>query len=84
VYTPYGNSGADILAGPGIANLDLSLFKLFNIREKVRIEFRAEFFNIFNKTQFLQPSTGVPSSTAGEIFSARDSRQIQMAFKISF
>jgi hypothetical protein len=84
VYTPFGNSGADILPGPGIANLDLSLFKVFNIREKARIEFRSEFFNILNKTQFLQPSLSVPSSTAGEIFSARDSRQIQMVLKISF
>ena len=84
VYIPFGNSGADILAGPGIANLDLSLFKLFNIREKIRIEFRSEFFNILNKAQFLQPSNGVPSSTAGRIFSARDSRQVQMALKVSF
>jgi hypothetical protein len=84
VYIPYGNAGADILTGPGIANLDFSIFKSFNIRERTRIEFRSEFFNTLNKTQFLQPSAGVPSSNAGRIFSARDSRQIQMALKLVF
>ncbi|OLE83183.1 MAG: hypothetical protein AUG07_08700 [Acidobacteria bacterium 13_1_20CM_2_60_10] len=84
LYTPFGNAGSDILTGPGIANLDFSLFKSFNIREKSRIEFRSEFFNILNHTQFLQPSAGVPSGAAGHIFSTRDSRQIQMVLKLIF
>jgi hypothetical protein len=91
-----GNAGRNILRGPGLANLDFSLVKdtaLRRLGEGGRLEFRAEFFNIFNRPNFGMPSNSVlsgtqgstPLSTAGIITStATKSRQIQIALKVIF
>ena len=84
VFIPFGNAGPNILAGPGIANFDLSLFKKFPIGEQRWFEFRAEFFNAFNHSQFLNPSSTVNTGTTARILNARKSRQIQIALKFSF
>jgi hypothetical protein len=92
------NSGTTV--GPGFKRLDLSLFKQFPINERVRMEFRSEFFNILNHPNFNAPNFGgngvvaVPnsgnfnSSTFGEIGSTRDApndpRQIQFALKLYY
>jgi len=47
-----GNVGRNVLTGPGLADLDFSLFKNFQIVEKVRLQFRSEFFNIFQSPEF--------------------------------
>jgi hypothetical protein len=60
----YGNSGNAILRGPQFRNLDFSLFKNFPIRESVKVQFRAEFFNIFNSPNFLPPNNSMTTSTA--------------------
>jgi hypothetical protein len=52
----YGNSGVGILEGPGFKNLDLSAFKNFGITERVKLQFRAEFFNVLNTPQFNVPN----------------------------
>jgi hypothetical protein len=52
----YGNSGNGILEGPGFKNVDLSGFKNFRLTERAKIQFRAEFFNIFNTPQFNVPN----------------------------
>jgi len=86
--------------GPGFRRLDLSLFKNFLLSERFRLEFRSEFFNIFNHPNFNAPgfggngvvaisgSTNFTSSTFGEIGSTRDApydpRQIQFALKLYF
>jgi len=48
----FGNSGVGSCSGPGIANTDFSVFKNFKITERVGMQFRMEFFNVFNKVQF--------------------------------
>jgi len=84
VYIPFGNSGTNILRGPGIVNFDISAFKTFLITESKRIEFRSEWFNAFNHPQFLNPSAAVNTGTTGQLLNARPSRQIQMALKFLF
>lgn len=52
----YGNSGVGILEGPGFKNVDFSAFKNFGITERVKLQFRAEFFNLLNTPQFNVPN----------------------------
>jgi hypothetical protein len=48
----FGNSGVGSCTGPGFANTDFSLYKNFKVTERIGLQFRMEFYNIFNKTQF--------------------------------
>jgi hypothetical protein len=54
------------------------------IKEKLDLEYRAEFFNAFNHAQFMTPQGNVNSSTFGDVTAARDPRIIQMALKLAF
>jgi len=65
--TGYGDSGSGIILGPGQFNWDMSLLKNTHITERQNIQFRAEFFNIFNHPQFTNPNAG-----QGAIFSLPD------------
>jgi outer membrane receptor protein involved in Fe transport len=78
----FGNSGRNIVEIPGINNWDVSFAKEFPLRERVRLQFRAEFFNFFNHAQFGQPDLGVQSNFFGQIRSARDARISQVALKL--
>jgi hypothetical protein len=86
----YGNVGRNVLTGPGLATTDFSVAKMTSISEKARLQFRAEFFNIFNRANFATPNAVVfstagsaPSSTAGVITAtATTSRQIQFGLKL--
>lgn len=89
----FGNSGRDILRGPGTKTVDVSLFKAFMLGKDTSrdIEFRADMFNISNTPQFNNPGSSIGSPTAGVISSAgspvtfqRTSRQIQLSGKIHF
>ena len=88
----YGNAGRDILEGPGLTDVDLSLLKRIPIRERLNLQFRAEFFNILNHTNFSSPNpivftsaTGGPSPTAGLITAtSTTSRQIQFGLKLQW
>jgi hypothetical protein len=84
VYIPYGNSGGNVIIAPGFVNFDLSLFKSFKVTESKRFEFRSEFFNAFNHTQFGVPQTTANTPLTGRILTARDARQIQFALKFIF
>ena len=55
----YGNAGNGILEGPGFQNVDASLFKNFRITERVKLQFRSEFFNILNTPLFNVPNRGL-------------------------
>jgi hypothetical protein len=48
----FGNSGVGSCTGPGFANTDFSLYKNFKVTERIGLQFRMEFYNLFNKTQF--------------------------------
>ncbi len=83
----YGNLGRDTLTGPGVATWDFSVLKDTQIRERLRLQFRAEFFNILNHANFNTPNavvfTPALSPTAGVITStSTTSRQIQFALKL--
>ena len=86
----YGNAGRNILEGPGLRETDLSLTKKFSLSERLNMQFRSEFFNLFNRTNFNNPNpvvyasaTGGPSPTAGVITStSTTSRQIQFGLKL--
>jgi hypothetical protein len=74
-----------ICCGPGINNFDMSLQKAIPIGERVHGEFRAEFFNVFNHTQFLNPDGNFSDGADfGRVTHTRDPRQIQFAMKLSF
>jgi hypothetical protein len=86
----WGNLGRGVYNGPGLAELDLSLFKTASISEQVRLQFRAEFFNALNHSNFGTPSAIVfsgnaISSSAGFIGTAATTpRQIQLGLKLIF
>jgi hypothetical protein len=61
-YGTVGNLGRDTLTGPAYNDLDLSLAKTTQLSERVRLQFRAEFFNILNHTNLLTPSETVFSA----------------------
>jgi len=78
------------LRGPGLVNVDTSLFKKFTVSEKLTMQFRAEMFNVLNHANFsypneivfngndISPSAGVITQTNGT------SRQLQFALKLIF
>ena len=86
-YT-YGNEGRNLLYGPGLSNIDFSLFKSFNLRERLRLQIRAEFFNFFNTPSFRNPGSTLDftnlASFGNITGTAHDNRQIQFGAKILF
>ncbi len=86
----YGNIGRETLTGPGLANMDFSVFKDTAVSEKTRMQFRAEIFNLFNRSNFGPPNATVFSGTtispsAGTITTtATNPRQIQLGLKLIF
>jgi hypothetical protein len=81
----FGNSGKNILTGPGLHEWDLSLIKKNQLTEKLRLELRFEFFNIFNTANFSTPGNWtINTSTAGVITSAATPRDIQFGIKLDF
>jgi hypothetical protein len=84
LYT-IGNGGRGLVQGPSFTNFDLSIAKRFFLpffREGANLEFRAEFYNLFNTPQFNDPDTTIGSALAGRITSARNERQGQLALKL--
>ena len=91
-----GNAGRNILRGPGLSNLDFSIFKnnpIMRISESFNVQFRAEVFNILNRANFLPPTTpgntdifdssGAPTGVAGLLTStSTTAREIQFALKL--
>ena len=81
----FGNGGRTNLRGPDQVNFDLSILKNFQITEKHRLQFRAEFFNVANHPQFGLPDGTVDVPGGASISgTANDARQIQFALKYSF
>jgi hypothetical protein len=86
----YGDVGRNILQGPSLTQFDLALAKRWMISERTSIQFRSEFFNLFNHTNLNTPNpvayataTGGPSPTAGVVTStATTSRQVQLGLKL--
>jgi carboxypeptidase family protein len=80
-----GTAKRTICCGPGVNNWDLSFQKDTKLTERVNMQFRAEFFNLFNTTQFANPDGNISDgSDFGKVKRARDPRQIQFALKFNF
>ncbi len=88
-----GNAGRNQIFGPGLFTVDFSAFKNFNISERFRAQFRAEFFNILNHANFQSPldnntlfnQDGTPVAGAGAIdATTTTSRQIQFGLKLNW
>jgi Carboxypeptidase regulatory-like domain len=80
-----GSSPRTVCCGPGIGNFDFALLKDTNLTERARVQFRAEFFNVFNHAQFVNPDANFSDgSDFGTVKNARDPRLIQFALKLLF
>ena len=81
----FGNMGKNSLYGPGFYDWNVGLFKNFLFTERWRMQFRAEFFNVFNRANFNNPNTSLNNlSTFGTITAAGDPRIGQLALKLFF
>jgi hypothetical protein len=79
-----GDADRRFFHGPGINNWDLGLHKYTQITEGTSLEFRAEFFNVFNHAQFLNPVGNFIAQNFGDVAAARDPRIGQLALKFLF
>src|SRR5579872_7319157 len=91
--TQLGNAGRNSVIGPGVVDLDFSLFKNFPIHEALKGQFRAEFFNIINHPNFqspndnrviLNPDGSIPANAGAVTLMNTTSRQIQFAMKFTW
>jgi outer membrane receptor protein involved in Fe transport len=92
----FGNTGRNILRGPGVFNMDLGLFRSFQLAERLQMQFRAEAFHATNTPQFGNPGTDVsnmqlnPDGTIrnlggfSEVRSAGGERQFRFGLRLSF
>jgi hypothetical protein len=84
----FGNCAPRSFHGPGLENVDLSLFKQFLLTERFRLELRGEFFNSFNHPNFNNPNASIAPAAIGsfgKVFSTvTDPREIQLAMKLYF
>ena len=80
----FGNAAPGSIPGPGCVDFDMAIYKDFKIGERQKFQFRGEFFNIFNHTNFSGVSTAVGSGTYGQITSARDPRIVELVLRYEF
>jgi hypothetical protein len=79
-----GDANRRFFHGPGLNNWDVSLFKNVHINERVSLDIRGEFFNVFNHAQFGNPVGNFASSSFGDVQSANSPRIGQVALKLHF
>jgi hypothetical protein len=87
----FGSLGRNVIIGPGFSNIDFSTLKNIALNEDVRLQFRAEVFDVLNHASFGQPGRVVGNGTFGTIINTRfptgdsgSSRQLQFALKLMF
>jgi Carboxypeptidase regulatory-like domain len=87
----FGNAGKDSVLGPGRLNFTTSLYKTFDISERVHFQFRAESFNTFNHTEFNNvgftynaDATGKITSNFGQVTSTQDPRVLELGGRLIF
>jgi hypothetical protein len=80
----FATTARSICCGPGQNEWDLTFSKKVSISEARYFQFRADIFNLFNKTQFVNPDGNFSNSTFGQVLSARDPRLVQLALKFYF
>jgi hypothetical protein len=94
VFAPvarFGNLGRNVVIGPGFNNTDFSIIKNTKVSERIRAQFRAEFFDLFNHANFGPPGNVAGTPSFGRVTSTRfptgesgSSRQAQFALKLIF
>jgi glutaredoxin len=81
----FGNAGRNILIGPKFRTVDLSLLKKVRLREKIRLQFRVETFNLFNTPNYQVPVFRLDNSNVGRVTqTATEGREFQFAVKLLF
>jgi len=82
-YT-FGNAARNLIESPGLANLDFAIYKTFTFTERLRLQFRAEAFNMTNTPHFGFPNAQVGNANLGIISSAGRPRNLQFGLKLIF
>jgi hypothetical protein len=80
----FGNSGRNVIIGPGIQNIDVALSRTFRLSDATRAQFRTDFYNVFNHPNFVAPPTMqnfVDAPDFGALFVARSPRIVQLGLK---
>ncbi len=80
----FGNLGRNTMISPGDWNLDLGVFKNFDVSENVQVQYRWEMFNAMNHANLTNPVGRITSGTAGEINTLTGPRIMQMGLRIEF
>jgi hypothetical protein len=80
----FGNTGRDILRGPGFFNLDMSLFRNFKLTERFTVQARGEAFGSTNTPHFGNPGTSVDGNNFGIISSSSGERTVWVSAKLIF
>jgi hypothetical protein len=80
----FGNVGRNTLKGRAFQQWDFSAIKTIPIHEAMSMQFRAEFFNIFNNVNFRLPDNDINSPNFGQIQAAQPGRVVQLALKFQF
>jgi hypothetical protein len=81
----FGNLARNALFAPGSWNLDAALWRTFRVREKYRLDFRGEGFNVLNHANWSAPATNLNTGLPGQITSASNTARIlQVALKLTF
>ena len=83
-YGTFGNEGRNIVEGPGLETIDFSIVKNTAVAERLKVQFRAEFFNLLNHANFNLPDNFLGSPTFGQVVSAQPARRIQFGLKFLF
>lgn len=80
----FGSAGRNIAQGPGLANMDLSLFRDFVMRERATLQLRVETFNALNRANFAVPVSDLNSANFGRILEAGPARLWQLVLRVQF
>ena len=81
----FGNLGRNVLRGPGFKNFDIGMFKNFIFNERIRLQYRAEFFNLFNMVNFSNPGGSFGTPNFGRSTGTQNQqRSIQMGLKLYY
>jgi hypothetical protein len=79
-----GNVGRNVLHGPHLFNIDASVFRRFSINERLKMEFRAESFNLSNTPWFDRPDTNLGDAAFGQVTTAQGTQTVKVNMNRSF
>lgn len=83
-FGSFGNCGTGVIRSPGEQNFNWALYKSFPIGERLKLQFRSEFFNVFNHPNFGAIQTGLGAPNFGAVTSALEERQIEFGLRLDW